>query len=122
MEKRKCLECKESLVGRSDKKFCSDQCRNLYNNRQNCDSTNLVRNVNNILRKNRRILQELNPKDKAKCHKDKMLEKGFNFTYFTSIYTTQKGATYFFCYEYGYLQLEDNFYFLVINNRLKEQD
>jgi len=120
MEKRKCLECKEIIIGRSDKKFCSDQCRNLFNNRQNSDPTNLVRNINNILRKNRRILQELNPKDKAKCHKDKMLEKGFNFSYFTSIYTTKKGATYFFCYEYGYLQLEDNFYFLVINNRLKE--
>jgi len=122
MEKRKCAECNEPIVGRSDKKFCSDQCRNLYNNRLNSDSTNLVRNINNILRKNRRILQHLNPTDKAKVHKDKMLEKGFNFNYFTSIYKTQKGATYHFCYEYGYLQLDDGYYFLVINKRLKEED
>jgi hypothetical protein len=122
MEKRKCLECKELITGRSDKKFCSDQCRNLYNNRQNSDSTNLVRNINNSLRKNRRVLQELNPTDKAKVHKDKMLEKGFNFNFFTSIYTTKKGATYYFCYEYGYLQLDDGFYFLVINKRLKEEE
>jgi hypothetical protein len=122
MEKRKCLECKELITGRSDKKFCSDQCRNLYNNRQNSDSTNLVRNINNSLRKNRRVLQELNPTDKAKVHKDKMLEKGFNFNFFTSIYKTKKGATYYFCYEYGYLQLDDGFYFLVINKRLKEEE
>jgi len=122
MEKRKCLECKEVIIGRSDKKFCSDQCRNVFNNKMNSDPTNLVRNINNILRKNRRILQELNPKDKARVHKDKMLEKGFNFNYFTSIYKTQKGATYFFCYEYGYLPLDDNFYFLVINDRIKGQD
>jgi len=122
MEKRKCLECKELITGRSDKKFCSDQCRNLYNNRQNSDSTNLVRNINNSLRKNRRVLQELNPTDKAKVHKDKMLEKGFNFNFFTSTYTTKKGATYYFCYEYGYLQLDDGFYFLVINKRLKEEE
>ena len=122
MVKRKCAECNEPIVGRSDKKFCSDQCRNLYNNRLNSDSTNLVRNINNILRKNRRILQHLNPTDKAKVHKDKMLEKGFNFNYFTSIYKTQKGAIYHFCYEYGYLQLDDGYYFLVINKRLKEED
>jgi len=122
MDKRKCLECKELIIGRSDKKFCSDQCRNVFNNKLNSDSTNLVRNINNALRKNRRILQELNPTDKAKTHKDKLLEKGFNFNYFTSIYTTKKGSTYFFCYEYGYLPLEENYYFLVINKRLKEQE
>lgn len=122
MEKRKCLECKEPIVGRIDKKFCSDQCRNLFNNRQNSDLTNLVRNINNTLRKNRRILQELNPTDKARVHKDKMLEKGFNFNHFTSIYTTQKGTTYYFCYEYGYLPLDDGFYFLVINKRLKGEE
>ena len=122
MEKRKCAECKEPIIGRSDKKFCSDQCRNLYNNRLNSDSTNLVRNINNVLRKNRRILQNFNPTDKAKIHKDKLLEKGFNFNYFTSIYKTQKGAIYYFCYEYGYLQLDDGYYFLVINKRLKEEE
>ena len=122
MEKRRCLECEEFIIGRSDKKFCSDQCRNTFNNRMNSDHTNLVRNINNVLRKNRRILQELNPTDKAKVYKDKLLEKGFNFNHFTSIYTTKKGSTYFFCYEYGYLQLEDNYYFLVINNRLKGTD
>ena len=122
MEKRKCLECKEPIIGRSDKKFCSDQCRNSFNNKQNSDSTNLVRNINNALRRNRRILQEMNPNDKAKVHKDKMLEKGFNFNYFTSIYITKKGATYYFCYEYGYLQLEERYYFLVINKRLKEEE
>lgn len=122
MEKRKCLECKDLITGRSDKKFCSDQCRNLFNNKQNSDSTNLVRNINNSLRKNRRILQELNPSDKAKVHKDRMLEKGFSFNFFTSLYTTKKGATYYFCYEYGYLQLDDGYYFLVINKRLKEEE
>ena len=122
MDKRKCLECNEPIIGRSDKKFCSDQCRNLYNNKQNSDNTNLVRNIANILRKNRRILQELNPADKAKVHKDKMLEKGFNFNYFTSVLTTKSGTIYHFCYQYGYFQMDDGFYFLVINKRLREEE
>ncbi len=122
MEKKKCLECKETITGRIDKKFCSDQCRNTYNNRLNSDSTNHVRNINNILRKNRRILQELNPDDKARVHKDKLLEKGFHFGYYTNMLLTKKGTTYYFCYEYGYLTLENNFYFLVINKRGRDQE
>jgi len=121
IEKRKCLDCGEEFNGRIDKKFCSDICRNAYNNRLNSDSCNLVRNINNILRKNRRILQELNPDEKTKVHKKKLMDKGFDFEYFTSIYTTQKGTVYYFCYEQGYLALENDFYFLVINKKLKEE-
>ncbi len=95
-EKKKCPECGELILGRADKKFCSDMCRNSYNNRQNSDSTNFMRTVNNILRKNRRILEELNPNGKTSVHRDKLSEKGFNFSYFTSIYTTKKGQVYYF--------------------------
>ncbi len=115
-EKRRCLDCDEPIAGRVDKKFCSDQCRNNYNNKLNSDQHNFVRNVNNALRKNRRILQELNPEGKVKVHKQKLLEKGFDFTYHTNIYTTQKGVQYYFCYEQGYLPLEHDFYFLVVNS------
>ena len=120
-EKRKCQECGEEFSGRIDKKFCSDMCRNAFNNRLNSDSTNLVRNINNILRKNRRILEELNPEGKARVNRKKLLEKGFDFNYFTSIYKTQKGSVYHFCYEQGYLELENDYFFLVINKRIKEE-
>ena len=56
---RNCLECGRSLIGRSDKKFCSDDCRTNHNNKQNSDQTNYIRRVNNILRKSRRILVQL---------------------------------------------------------------
>jgi hypothetical protein len=121
MEKRKCLECNEEFSGRIDKKFCSDMCRNAYNNKLNSDNTNLVRNINNILRKNRRVLELLNHQEKTKVHKKKLLEKGFDFNYFTSIYKTQKGSVYYFCYEQGYLPLDHDFYFLVINKRVHEE-
>ena len=119
MEKA-CLDCGTTFKGRADKKFCSDQCRNNYNNQLNSDSNNYVRNVNNILRKNRRILSELNPNDKSKVHKDKLTIKGFNFKYYTNTYTTQKGAVYYFCYEHGYLALEADYYFLVVRKEYVE--
>lgn len=113
MEEKNCLECENKMFGRHDKKFCSDQCRNIYNNRMNSDSNNYIRNVNNILRKNRRIMVKLNPNDKTKVPGTRLREKGFDFNYHTNTYTTKAGATYYFCYEYGYLALDKDYYALV---------
>lgn len=110
---QKCLECSESFKGRIDKKFCNDYCRNAYNNRLNKDGKNLIRNINNRLRKNWRILENLNIHHKTKTIKAKLLEKGFDFSYFTSIYTTKAGATYYYVYDQGYLSLENDYYLLV---------
>lgn len=118
---KNCPECGEKIVGRTDKKFCSDQCRNTYNNRLNSDASNTVRNINNILRKNRRILQELNKQSgKTIVTKDILLSNGFNFTYNTHTYTTKKGDIYQFCYEQGYLFLEDKNLYLLVTNKDNE--
>jgi predicted nucleic acid-binding Zn ribbon protein len=108
-----CLECGDKIVGREDKKFCSDGCRNAYNNKINKDSTNFMRNVNNKLRKNYRILSELNPEEKSKTTKSKLLSKGFDFEFFTNILNTNTGNTYYFVYDQGYRVLEGDFYMLV---------
>lgn len=108
-----CLECGEKIVGREDKKFCSDACRNAYNNKINKDSTNFMRNINNKLRKNYRILSELNIEGKAKTTRAKMLSKGFDFDFFTNILQTKTGNTYYFLYDQGYLPLDNDFYMLV---------
>lgn len=80
-----CLECGEKIIGRSDKKFCNDACRNAYNNKQNKDSNNLMRNVNNKLRKNYRILSEVNTDGKTKISRTKLDGLGFDFEYFTNL-------------------------------------
>lgn len=110
---RYCLECNEKIVGREDKKFCSDGCRNAYNNKMNKDSNNLMRNINNKLRKNYRILADLNPDGKSKTTRSKLLSKGFDFEFFTSIYTTKTGNVYYFLYDQGYMALENEGYVLV---------
>src|SRR5260370_31186296 len=100
---RFCLDCGEVLHGRADKKFCNDQCRNNYNNQLNSNSYNLVRNINNILRRNRRILEELNPSGKTKTTRKKLASNDFVFEYYTRTYQTQNGTSYHFCYESRYL-------------------
>lgn len=110
---RNCLECNEPLRGRSDQKFCSDACRNSYNNRERSDSILLMRNVNNVLRKNRKILYKHSENNKTKVLREKLIQEGFNFNYFTHIYTTKKDVSYYFCYDYGYLNLEGGYCFIV---------
>jgi len=105
-----CLSCDEKLKGRSDQKFCSDLCRNAYNNSLNSDSNAMVRNTNNALRKNRRILADLikDKKEGKGIVKVSSLSKaGFNFELITSIYSTKSGNVYYFCYEFGYQKLEN---------------
>lgn len=111
---KRCGECGTLIIGRIDKRFCSDQCRNTFNNRLNSDVTSYVRNTNNTLRKNRRILMELNPEGKIKISRNKLLAKGFDFAHFTSTYTTKEGANYFYCYEQGYLPMEKDYFLLVV--------
>jgi hypothetical protein len=110
----KCIECSELLRGRSDKKFCSDACRNAYNNKLKSTTDNkYVRKINGILKRNRNIMADLNPEGKIRLHKTRLSKKGFDFGFITNIYTTKAGAVYFFCYDQGYLPLDNDFYMLV---------
>ncbi|MEO9966221.1 MAG: hypothetical protein ABJF11_10555 [Reichenbachiella sp.] len=110
---RLCPECDRPVYGRTDKKYCSDACRNSANNKANSDVTNMVRNVNNKLRKNRRVLCSLNDSGKSKMHRDKLLKSGFDFDFFTNTYVTKAGNEYKFCYDQGYMELEEGFVLLV---------
>ncbi len=114
---RTCLSCGKKVKGRIDKKFCDDYCRNNYNNLQKAkgNHSSYVRNINNSLLKNRKILEGILPEtdDTAKASKDKLLRLGFHFKYITHLYTTKTGKTYFYCYDYGYLPLENDWYLIV---------
>ncbi len=113
-----CLACNKPVKGRTDKKFCDDYCRNNYNNQIKAESNNLVRNINNALSKNRRILESIisDGEEMAKTTKEKLIEKGFQFKYTTHSYTNKKGNTYFFCYDHGYLPLEHDWFLIVKRN------
>lgn len=113
--KKVCQECGEKITGRQDKKFCNDSCRITFNNRLNgANNDHYVRTVINALRRNRRILMELNPTGKTRLTREKLQASGFNFTYFTSIYTTREGAQYKFCFDHGYLEMDKNSVLLVV--------
>ncbi len=111
-----CLECGDKIIGRIDKKFCNDSCRNTYNNRHNRDSTNLMRTIHRKLRNNYQIISKLNFKEgKAKTTRDNLTKDGFDFDYFTNMKVYKNGAEYRFLYNIGYKFLEDD-WLLVVKN------
>jgi len=117
-EVKNCLACGKPVKGRSDKKFCDDYCRNNYNNELKSADSGVVRLINNALAKNRRIMQSFLSTDKetAKATRDQLLLKGFSFNYITHIYTTKTDKTYYYCYDHGYLPL-DNDWFLIVKKK-----
>jgi hypothetical protein len=75
-----------------------------------------IRTVDLILKKNRRVLQELLDLEQQDHHtfaQKRLLVKGFQFGYYTHHYTTRKGDTYCYCYDYGYLPLDGDLYLVV---------
>jgi hypothetical protein len=112
-----CLSCNKALKGRIDKKFCDDYCRNNFNNQQKAKGSysSYVRNINNTLLKNRKILDSILPEgeETAKANKDTLQRVGFHFKYFTHTYTTKSGKTYFYCYDYGYLPTGNDWFLIV---------
>lgn len=117
MENKNCLACNKILKGRIDKKFCDDYCRNNYNNLQKSKNQNsvYVKNINNTLLKNRKVLENILPEtdELIKIPQQKLLDKGFVFKYHTHTYKNKKDQVYFFCYDYGYLPLENNWLLVV---------
>lgn len=113
MEKT-CQNCSKPLKGRADKKFCDEACRNQYNNSLNSDTNAEMRQVQNILRKNRRILQEvLGENEKLKTSLKRLTDKGFLLDYLTHLYNTKTGSQYRYSFEYGIMLLEEGMVLIV---------
>lgn len=111
---RRCFACGKLLKGRADKKFCDDYCRNEFHNNRNSDRNNGVRSINNILYRNRRILESVlqNTDRSITISRSRLLEKGFDFQYYTHHYRTVDGIVYCSCYEYSYLVADDQCHLL----------
>lgn len=101
MDNENCLACHRPLTGRVDKKFCDTQCRANYHNKKKRKNERVIAAVNRQIRKNRSILARLCPEGKATVRKEKLVDLGFSFQYFSSLYQEGK-LTYYFSYEFGY--------------------
>lgn len=109
---KQCLDCGEELVGRSDKKFCSDSCRSHYNNKRLIQQGFLVRKVNAILLKNKRVLDQIANTNSKELAVSIAREMGFCDQYYTGNSHRGKQTVYHlydrnFVFEEGRIKLTD---------------
>ncbi|HMS30566.1 MAG TPA: hypothetical protein PKD32_12005 [Saprospiraceae bacterium] len=112
-EKKKCEICSSEIFGRSDKRFCSDSCRALFHQNEKRPLSALVKKTNKVLLNNYKILSLFNPDGKKIINRDRLEHEGYSFEFMTQIITTKKGNQYTFCYDQGFMQLEDGKLILV---------
>lgn len=106
---RLCGQCARPMRGRTDKRFCSSHCRNSFNNKRNGTRNRMICRINQLLQRNRRILEQFLPQPErmVRIHLGQLSEHGFDFRYHTQAIRTGKGNLYCFVYEYGYRLLEN---------------
>jgi hypothetical protein len=100
--KTNCHYCGDTIIGRSDKRFCDSACRNAHNNAKRDSSERLFRAVEKTLRKNYKLLEEQWTAGLSEFPLKYLTSKGFNTKYFTSLQILNNGATYKFCYDIGF--------------------
>jgi hypothetical protein len=106
---KNCPECGEVIRGRSDKKFCSPDCRTYFHNKHRGFETNMMRAINCVLQRNRRILMECaagSPNSRVPVFS--LQSRGFDFSFYTHCRPDRKGREVIFCYDYGYQRLDQS--------------
>ncbi len=106
----KCIVCKIEITGRSDKKFCSVECKNYYHVNLRRVTDVAVRSINKILHRNRSILLEILGKRKTQIKVKRLVldQKKFNFKYHTHIIRNSRGKLFFYVYDLAWMEFSDN--------------
>ena len=81
-----CLECGHTIsYGRTDKKFCCDDCKNKYHNRTAKEFLRIHSKTIHILDKNYRILNQCLSKGQTSMDLGDAIQWGFNPEYVTGL-------------------------------------
>lgn len=104
--KKRCPSCSAEVKGRSDKIFCSTQCKSVSQYTRRITRETFYFQVDKQLKINRKILKKYNQKGYTTLRKEVLLQNGFNPRFFTHYWKNQKGQVYLFCYDYGFLEIK----------------
>jgi hypothetical protein len=105
--KKECGVCKKEFIGRSDKKYCSLDCKNKFNNQLRSTQSNIIAQIDIILHRNHHILTVLfggGKTKKIKIQKLVLLRAGFDFTHYTGTYTNNKNKRYNYVYDFAWME------------------
>lgn len=108
-KKRICPICKSPVIGRSDKIFCSLDCKNQYHVRLRRATAKAVSETDKILHRNRSILLEIMGKNSTQKKINRLIleKKKFRFDYYTRTYLNIRGKLYKYVYDFAWLEFSD---------------
>lgn len=107
IEKR-CPICNALVIGRTDKLYCSIECKRVAEAEKRKIEDDLYFKVDRQLKINRKILKKYNRVGKTILRKEELIKEGFDPNYFTNYWKNAKGDVYLFVYDYGFLALKEN--------------
>ena len=99
---RRCLRCGKPLKGRSDKKFCNDDCRTDYHNDRRRAREKELRAVNRILSNNWKILSAQLREGHRDVPAGDLSARNFNFDIYTASRLLFPGRRIYWCYNCSY--------------------
>lgn len=107
---QKCKVCKKELKGRSDKKYCSEACKNYYHKNLRRVTDGASFEIDKILHRNRSILLEIIGKQKGqiKIARMQLDQKKFSFKYHTHININSQGKTFYWLYDLAWMEFSDD--------------
>ncbi|KRT15958.1 hypothetical protein ASU31_10645 [Pedobacter ginsenosidimutans] len=100
------------MHGRSDQRFCNDNCRNTYNrNKRAADKVKEHENMPEIFRIIKKNYQILKKRCDRPCEENEsfmtdttaLIAEGFNPKFFTSIATDSTGSKWYCVFEIGFI-------------------
>ena len=111
----KCEECGSVLTGRAGQKFCSVYCKSAFHYKasKHKESSIYVK-IDTHLKLNRKILKHYNQTGQSQIKEEMLKKEGFDFNYYTHTWTAKNGNVYLFCYEFGFRDLKDGKYMLIM--------
>ncbi|MFN8206441.1 MAG: hypothetical protein U0T82_03420 [Bacteroidales bacterium] len=104
---RLCPDCNSPIFGRRDRKFCSDACRTNYHNIRLREKMPLVRKVNTILLRNRKILESFLSHGKSTVSQSELLASGYSLFWNTGQSRSSGTPCVSLVYEYSLEELPD---------------
>lgn len=100
----RCIECGKEFTGRPDKKFCSRQCKNTYNNRRTSRISRYRRSTINALDRNYEILSHVLAIGATSARTEDLCNLGFRPETVTSHKKGENGHNEYSCYDIVYHQ------------------
>ena len=107
---KQCPMCRNEVKGRSDKRFCSVNCKSNYHKCLSAVTKSATSTIDKILHRNRSILLEVMGKNKKQIRIPILTleKKKFQFNYVTKYTINSKGKIYNYVYDFAWMSFSNN--------------